>query len=272
MSSAIEVRGLSFSFGKKKILQSLSFSTERGEFLGIIGPNGAGKSTLLKLIAGTLKPEAGEVLLFGEDIANLGRREIARRLSYLPEEVSFYFDFKVMDIVLQGRAPHLGWWRFAGRNDLMIAKSALSRVDALHLAERMITTLSAGEKKRVLLARALAQEPKVLLLDEPTAELDLKHEYEFFNLLSELNQKENLTVILTSHNVNLVSLYADKLLLLNRCGRRAFGTPVEVLSEENLSEIYHFPLSVKKEGETGAIVVFPKDGLKKQRGNKPKRR
>jgi iron complex transport system ATP-binding protein len=265
MKWAVETKKISFSYGRLAVFSRLSFKTARGEFVGVIGPNGSGKSTLLKLIAGILKPVSGEISLFGERITDFERREIARRLSFLPEEVKFYFDFKAMDIVLQGRAPHLGWWRFAGESDFKIAKSALSRVDALHLTERMMNTLSAGEKKRVLLARALTQEPEIILLDEPIAELDLKHQYEFLDLLSELNRKEGLSVILSSHDVNLISLYADKLLLLNRCQKRAFGRPGEVLSEENLSEIYHFPLSVRREAETGAIIVFPKRGLRKRR-------
>jgi iron complex transport system ATP-binding protein len=239
------------------VLHGVSIEVVAGEMLAIVGPNGAGKSTLLKVLAGSIEPAAGTVELFGRSLSSIDRRELARTVASVSQENAVAFRFTVMEIVLMGRAPHLGAFRFESPHDLEIASSALERFDLRDLAARHIQELSGGERKRVFLARALAQEPKIALLDEPTAFLDLKHVAEIFARFRELCAQRGMTVVATLHDLNAAALYADRVLLLAEGRALACGTPAEVLTADNLRRVYETDVYVGRNPSTGALIVLP---------------
>jgi iron complex transport system ATP-binding protein len=239
------------------VLRGVSVEVAAGEMLAIVGPNGAGKSTLLKVLGGSLSPRAGSVELFGRPLDSLDRREFARTVASVSQENAVAFRFTVMEIALMGRAPHLGAWRFESAHDLEIASAALERFDLRHLAARHVQELSGGERKRVFLARALAQEPKLALLDEPTAFLDLKHVAEIFARFRELCAERGLAVVATLHDLNAAALYADRVMLLADGAAAAYGTPAEVLTADNLRRVYDTEVYVGHNPSTGALIVLP---------------
>jgi iron complex transport system ATP-binding protein len=239
------------------VLQGVSIDVAAGEMLAIVGPNGAGKSTLLKVLGGSMKPTAGSVELFGSALASIERRELARTVASVGQENAVAFRFTVLEIVLMGRAPHLGAFRFESHRDLEIATAALQRFELAHLAARHVQELSGGERKRVFLARALAQEPKIALLDEPTAFLDLKHVAEIFARFRELSAERGMTVIATLHDLNAAALYADRVLLLSDGAAVAYGTPAEVLTTENLERVYDTEVYVGRNPSTGSLMILP---------------
>jgi len=234
----LEIEGISFSYGAEPILDQVSFTVPTGQLLGIIGPNGSGKSTLLRNISRTLKPHLGRVLLENRDITSMGSLEIARQMAVVPQENSYDFPFTVEEIVMMGRTPHLGRFQQEGPRDRKIVEEALTITNCAHLAHKAVTELSGGERQRVTIARALAQEPKILLLDEPTAHLDINHQTEILNIVRRLNRDLGLTVIMVLHDLNLASEYCDQLLLLK--GGRIFkmGPPQEVITRESIAAVY----------------------------------
>ena len=239
------------------VLHSVSIEVAAGEMLAIVGPNGAGKSTLLKVLGGSIKPAAGSVELLGRPLDSIDRREFARTVASVGQENAVAFRFTVLEIVLMGRAPHLGAFRFESPHDLEIASAALARFDLRDLAARHVQELSGGERKRVFLARALAQEPRIALLDEPTAFLDLKHVAEIFARFRELRTERGMAVVATLHDLNAAALYADRVLLLANGAAVAYGTPAEVLTAENLQRVYETEVYVGHNPSTGALIVLP---------------
>jgi iron complex transport system ATP-binding protein len=245
---ALRASNLVGGYGERAVLHGVSLAVEAGEMLAIVGPNGAGKSTLLRLLGGSLKPWQGTVELLGAPLDSFERRALARRLAFVGQENSVAFSFTVLEVVLMGRAPHLGSFHFESRGDLMLAREALERFDLLALATRPIQELSGGERKRVFLARALAQEPRVALLDEPTAHLDLRHVAEIFARFGELRAERGLSVVATLH---------DRVLLLKDGMTMGWGAPHEVLTEDKLREVYETEVYVGRNPATGAIAVLP---------------
>jgi iron complex transport system ATP-binding protein len=239
------------------VLHGVSIDLYAGEMLAVVGPNGAGKSTLLKVLAGTMKPDAGTVELFGRPLDSIDRREVARTVASVSQENSVAFRFTVLEVVLMGRAPHLGAFRFESPRDLQIASAALERFDLAHLAARHVQELSGGERKRVFLARALAQEPRVALLDEPTAFLDLKHVAEIFACFRELCRERAMAVVATLHDLNAAALYADRVMLLKDGAAVAYGTPADVLTADNLRRVYETDVYVGRNPSTGALMILP---------------
>jgi len=230
----------------------------------LIGPNGSGKTTLLKLLSGALRPQRGEVLLDGRPMAALPPRARARLVAVVPQETGMTFDFTVMETVLMGRTAYLGRFGVEGPDDLAAARRALERTGTLRFAGRLLSHLSGGERQLVLIARALAQTPRVLLLDEPTAFLDIRHRLEIYTLLSSLNRDEGLTVVTTSHDINLAARYCPRIVLLKQGTILADGPPAAVFRPEVLSEVYRTPLKVSFDGPSGipyalpdAVVVYP---------------
>jgi len=234
---AVEVNNLSFSYGPKAILSNLSVWVNTGEFFGIIGPNGVGKTTLLKLIAGLLKCDHGDIKIFGEPLSRIPINKRAQLISYVPQENYFYFDFSVLDVVLFGRHPYLKSMERPKKHDIEKAIEALRFTDGLELKDRNIMELSSGERQRVVLARALASEPKILLLDEPTSYLDMTHQVDIINILKKLNQ-EGITIVLLSHDINLTSLVCNRLLLLSEGKVVACDTPEKIISGDILKRVY----------------------------------
>jgi iron complex transport system ATP-binding protein len=224
--------------------------------VGVIGPNGSGKSTFLKLLAGILVPQQGTISLFGRSLTALSRTTIGKMLAYVPQEFQATFPFTVRDIVLMGRYPHRTtglWdlWGWEGTDDYAAADHAMDRLNVLHLAEKSIIALSGGERQRVLIARALAQEAEILLLDEPTAFLDLNYQLEISRILSTLVQDRKLTIILVSHDLNLASQYCDRLLLLDQGRLAAMDHPAMVLRADVLEPVYGCRILIDCHPETG---------------------
>lgn len=252
----IELSGVTYGYGSEPAVLDVSFSVGRGEFLGIIGPNGSGKSTLMRLLSGVLSPWRGQIRFDGRPVSEYTRRELCRRVAVVPQETKIDFPFSVTEVVLFGRTPHLGGFAFEGDSDLRAAERAMARTQTGHLARRAITQLSGGERQRVILARALAQEPSFLLLDEPGAFLDIRHEVEMYDLLREL-QAEGMTILTVLHDLNLAALYCDRVALLDRGRLEQIGTPEEVLTYATLTRVYGTEIYVHKNDITGGLNILP---------------
>jgi len=234
---AFEVSGLDFGYAAEDLFHGFNLVVEAGEFFGIIGPNGAGKSTLLRLLAGFLKPRKGRVLMLGEDIVQLPRRDIARAIGVVLQETFFTFDYTVEEVVMMGRNPHLGRFEQPRQVDRARVIEALDFVDAADLADKRINEVSSGEKQRVVLARALAQEPEMLLLDEATSHLDISHQQSIARILVRLNQ-QGRTIVMLSHDLNLASLYCSRVLLLNKGKQVVCDVPDRVITKEFIQSVY----------------------------------
>jgi len=238
------IRNITFSYEAVKVLEGVTFEVKEREVFGIIGPNGSGKTTLLKCIDMVLKPKIGAILVDGEDVSYFDRREIAKKIGLVPQRESAVYPFTTLDVVLMGRTPHME--RFAGESpkDLEAVGNALKITEIEHLAERSVDELSGGEMQRVVIARALAQEPEVLLLDEPTLHLDVNHQLELLDLIKKLTNERRLVTVLVSHDLNLASRYCDKLVLLNSGKIYSVGTTSEVLTPKNIEHVFNVNVEV----------------------------
>lgn len=253
----LKVKDISFSYDSIEALKDISFEVEEGEILGIVGPNGSGKTTLLKCINKVLKPQGGVVLLEDINLANLNQKEIAQKIGVVPQESFSRFPFTVFDTVLMGRFPYIKRFGREKKEDLDIVDECLDLCGISHLAERLITEISGGEYKKVVIARALAQKPKVLLLDEPTLHLDINHQIELLELLRFLAENENLTIIMVSHDLNLAARFSNKILILK--GGRIFriGLPEEVLTPAVLKEVYGIEVEVLRSKGADSVNIIP---------------
>jgi iron complex transport system ATP-binding protein len=273
---AYEVRQLSFRYESARsrsssdrsawVVRQMDFTICQGEIVGVIGPNGSGKSSLLKLLTKLIRPQQGSISLSGVGLETMSREMIARQVAFMPQDLSYDFPFSVLDMVLMGRFPYRreGLWSLIGwerQEDLTIAKEAMAQTDVTHLAGRLVNTLSAGERQRVLLARALAQEPCVLLLDEPTAHLDLNHQLDVCRILKRIHEQFQMTVILVSHDINLASQYCDRILVLKEGKVVCIGAPHEVIHAEVLTNVYGCHVLVDAHPDTGLPrVSLPGNG------------
>lgn len=239
-------------------IDDVTVDVARGKMTALLGPNGAGKSTLLQLLLGVLTPDSGTILLDGRAVGEWTRRELALRIGVVPQGETEPL-FSVREIVAMGRYPHLGPWQRERPEDAAAIARAMDRCDVSGFADRWLSTLSGGERQRVRLARALAQEPDVLILDEPTTFLDIRHEMTTFELLRRLRD-EGTTVVLATHNLNLAARYADELLLVNRGQLVARGAPADVLTAERVAEVYEWPVSIVTHAG-GAPQVDPRGSV-----------
>jgi iron complex transport system ATP-binding protein len=249
--SIISAENIKFSYAAKPVMENVSFTIDEAQIVAIIGPNGSGKTTLLKIINGTLFPNAGQMLVDGRNTGQWSRQDIAQKVAIVPQETSVIFPFYAEEIVLMGRFPHLSNYRFEDRKDYRIVHEAMEKTDSLAFATRRFDELSAGERQRVLIARALAQEPKVLLLDESTVFLDLKHQLQFLALLRQLNTVQQLTVIFVTHDINLAAQNADRIILLYSGKIYAIGKPAEVITAANIKEVYDVGVLIDKNPQSG---------------------
>jgi len=254
---SLKVDRVSFYYDALKVLDEVSFEAEKGTFMGLIGPNGSGKTTLMRIIDGLLKPRGGAVYLDFRKIAEMDLVEIAREIAVVPQNATPDFDFTVFDVVMMGRHPHLGKFSIEKESDEEKVKLWMKLTNTLHLADKSVREISGGERQRVLIARALAQEPKILLLDEPTANLDICYQLEIMNLLRELVNKLKLTIICAIHDLNLAARYCDKIILLDRGRIRKVGRPREVLTEENIKEVFKVEVKIEYDPETGSLLITP---------------
>jgi len=247
----IEVGSIFFRYHQDWVLQDVSFQVRKGEFVGMIGPNGSGKSTLLKIFYRLLTPQRGDVLFDHLSLRRMSRREIAKKIAVVAQETYPAFPFRVIEMVLMGRSPYLGQLMFESQRDLEIARKAMEWTEILPLADRSIDELSGGERKRVFIARALAQEPEVILLDEPTANLDIHHQAEFLDLILSLNREKGLTILMASHDLNLASEYCDRLIFLQNGKIYKMGSPEEVMTRENIEKVYGCEVWVDRNPASG---------------------
>ncbi len=252
MEAVLDVRGVDFAYRPAEtVLRDVSFSVAEREIVGLIGPNGSGKSTLLRLLDGLLKPAAGEVLLRGRPISRIGREELARTIAAVPQEQPVPFPYRVREVVMMGRSPHLERFHFEGARDIEIVAGALEMTGIAQLADRKMGELSGGERQKVWIARALAQEPEVMLLDECTVFLDIRHQLLFFDLLRSLHRSRGIAVLFVTHDVNLAARYAERLVMLDRGEVRASGTVWDVLTEQNIRDVYGTDVLVDRHPATG---------------------
>jgi len=238
-------------------LRGVSLGVERGSLTGLLGPNGCGKTTLLKLMAGVLQPQQGTIAFDGRPIAGIPRRELARHLAVVPQETHPAFDYTVLEMVLMGRHPHLGAFQLEGPDDLAIAYDALAATGTAHLAARSYMSLSGGEKQRVVIASALAQQPDVLLLDEPTASLDLAYQLEVAGLLARLNRDRKVTIVLATHDLNLAASLCQVLVLVREGRVLAQGPASDVLNSGMIRQLYDVDADVRFHERSGHLTVVP---------------
>ena len=251
MNTHLEARQLRWYAAARHIVRDVSLHVGHGEMVGLLGPNGSGKSTLLRMIYRTLQPSGGIVHVNGRDVWRSAARDNARAMAVLAQEHGGEFELRVCDVVLMGRTPHQTAWARDSAEDFRIVAQALQRVDASGLSERMFSTLSGGEKQRVLMARALAQQAPLLILDEPTNHLDVRHQFELMNLIRSLG----LTALAALHELPLAAHYCDRLYLLKDGALAAQGTPAEVLTPEIIADVYGVHALVHTSPRTGKPVI-----------------
>jgi iron complex transport system ATP-binding protein len=257
--------GVSFSYGSIEAIRDLSLSILQGEIFGLLGPNGSGKSTLLRLLSGVLSPDRGQVRFAGQGLTTYRREELARQIAVVPQDTHLELPFSVLEVVLMGRFPYHRRFGFESREDLAHAYRAMDLTEVKEFASRGIHELSGGERQRVMLARALAQTPRLLLLDEPTAFLDIKHQVEVYDLVKVLSQREGLSIVSILHDLNLASLYCDRLALLKLGQVHCVGTPEEVLTYSNVKAVYETEVYIGLNDLTGKVHLLPLDaGTRRQ--------
>ena len=253
----LEIDNIQVAYQRHTILDGVSLTVRPGEIVGLIGPNGAGKTTLIRAVSGVLPLQRGEVRVFGHDLHNLSERERSHYLAVVPQARNLPPSFTVYESALIGRTPYLGWLGQTGSADHDRTRHALESTQLNHLSDRRVGELSGGEQQRVLLARALAQETPVLLLDEPTTHLDLHHQSNLLNLVRNLANERQLAILMALHDLNLAGLYADQVALLVDGQLAAFGSPQEVLTEQTLAAVYQIPVHVMTHPEYGSPLILP---------------
>jgi iron complex transport system ATP-binding protein len=252
----LSIRALSFSYNSKPALSDISLDVKDGEILAVIGPNGAGKTTLIKAVSGVLRPQTGKVLVSGRDVSVMDPARRARLMAVVPQARKLPPDFTVWQTVQMGRTPYLGWLGKLSQEDFGYTQQALKQTALLAYAGRRIDQLSGGEQQRALLARALAQDCPILLLDEPTAHLDLHYQSDLLNLIRRLATEQELAVLMALHDLNQVAQYADQVALLLDGRLQALGTPEEVLTSDNLTRAYQVPLHVVPHPYHGTPLIL----------------
>jgi len=257
MNAPLTLEGVAFGYPGTPVFTDLDFRVGPGEFTAVLGPNGCGKTTLVRLASRVVAARSGSVSLGGDDVTGLAQREIARRVAVVPQEEGSVFAFSVGECVLMGRTPWLRGLGFEGEEDRRIAREALQAVDAIDLLDRDVRELSGGERQRVLIARALTQRTGFLVLDEPTSHLDLRHRIATLRLLARLREKEGLTVLVISHDVNLAVRFAERVVLLGGGGVAADGTAEEVLDPGVLSDVYRTRVAVRRVEGIPVPQVYP---------------
>ncbi len=278
MSALLRVLDVGFAYRDEPVLAGVSLDIRRGSMVGILGPNGSGKTTLLRLLAGVLTPGAGHVLFNARDLRTIGRRSLARQVAVVPQETRLAFDYRVLEVALTGRHPHLGPFQIEGPDDVEAARRALDATGTLHLAHRSFDTLSGGERQRVIIASALTQFEEVgtdrapradrdapggfppdrlLLLDEPTAALDLHYQMEVAALLARLNRERHLTIVVCTHDLNFAAALCEELVLLREGRVLGSGPTATVLTREAVHDLYSVDADVRYHDGAGHLTVVP---------------
>jgi iron complex transport system ATP-binding protein len=263
MGILLKITDVSAGYAKENVLRDISLDVNEGDFLGLIGPNGSGKTTLLRLATRILQPHKGTITLYQKDIHTMPLKEFCRNVAFVAQDMGTNFSFTVMEIVLMGRIPHLKRLQFETRKDIGIAERVLEVTDTLHLKDKLIDELSAGERQRVIIARALAQEPKLLFLDEPTSHLDIGHQIQILDMLKNLNRSRDLTIVMVQHDLNLAGGYCNRIALLSGGSLYKNGIPDEVLTYQNIEAVYNTVVLVNENPVTKKpnIILVPGDKL-----------
>jgi iron complex transport system ATP-binding protein len=259
VSDTLAVEKVSFAYDNRArpVVDGVSLSVSRGTIVGLLGPNGSGKTTLLRLLSGTLIPDDGRVLLDGQAIAGMSRRDLARRIAVVPQETHSAFDYSALEIVMMGRYPHLGAFELEGASDLAIARRAMADTGTASFEDRRFAALSGGEKQRVVIAGALAQGSDVLLLDEPTASLDVGFQFEIAALLSRLNRDRGTTMVVSTHDLNLAATLCTELVLLKEGRVIAQGPTDAVLTPAHVRDLYGVIADITTHPRAGHLTVVP---------------
>lgn len=255
MDEVMTLNGVGLRYGSNWAVRNIDLHVRAGELVGILGPNGSGKSTVLRIMDGILVPHEGEVKLKNQPLSRYRRSGMAQKVALVAQETSFRFSFSVLEVVLMGRFPHLKRLQFEGKKDLDIAMQSLEAMHVTDLADRSIHELSGGEKQRVLIARALAQQPEIVLLDEPTSFLDIKFKKQIFELISSLALDKGLSVVVVSHDIDLSAHYCHRLVILKDGNLFRMGPPEEVITTTNIETVYDCPVLVDKNPATGSPRV-----------------
>ncbi len=258
MEKLYQLNNVSFAYRDSDVIKSVSLEIEKGEFIGIIGPNGSGKTTLLKLMNKILKFNRGEIIYKGQKLEEVEQRQLSKEIGFIPQEAFINFPFAVSEIVMMGRYPYMGIFGFESKKDIQIVTQCLKITDMESLADRLYTDLSGGEKKRAIIARALAQEPETLLLDEPTSALDIKHEIEVYSILRKLNKTQKISIIIVTHNINFAALYCSKLVLMRDGRIYGSGQAVDIIKSDVIKDVYGIDVVIHYNNETGIPYLLPK--------------
>ena len=248
----LELKNIGFSINEKRILHNITCTVNEGKFIGIIGPNGSGKSTMLKIIYRHLKQTEGIVTLHEKEIWQTTPKKLAQQMAVVSQETPLLFDFTVKDLVLMGRMPYKNWLSSDKKEDFQIIEESMALADVSHLASRTLQELSGGEKKRVMLARALAQKANILVLDEPTNHLDIQHQLQMMDLVKDLP----ITIVAALHDLNLAAAYCDELLVMNNGTLYTSGTPEQVLTEETLQHVFRVHAGISTNPFTNKLHLF----------------
>ncbi len=265
----LELRNITAGYGGITALNNINCSIAEGEITGIIGPNGAGKTTLFRAITGTLRPRSGNVYFNGIDIHSIPRREFARQVAAMPQMLESFFPFSVEDFVAMGRFPHHSRFEGTTAQDEQATEQALTDTETASFRTRQMNELSGGERQRVMLAQALAQSPKLLLLDEPTAHLDIGHQVQMLELIRSLNREKGITVVTVLHDLTLAGEYCDQLLMLKKGAVHALGIPADVLTYQNIESVYNTVVVVKENpfSHKPYIIAVPEEYRSKRYNN-----
>ena len=252
----IEINNVCFSF-EQEVLKNININIERGKFYTILGPNGSGKTTLLRLLSKSLQMEKGKICIDGKDLNQIRPNFLAKQMAVVPQSTEIEFDFSVQDIVLMGRTPHISRFCSESENDIKIAMNAMKITNTWELRSKSINELSGGEKQRVVVARAIAQETGIILLDEPISHLDIHHQIEIMNQLKQLNLNKNITIIAVLHDLNLAAAYGDHMILMHDRVVYKDGAPEEVLTEKIIKKVYGLDVYISKNPRTGKTFIMP---------------
>jgi iron complex transport system ATP-binding protein len=271
MKNILKIEKLSIAYGDKVILKDVDIAVNEGEFLGIIGPNGTGKSTLIKAITELIDIKGGKITINGRDNREISKKDRAKIIAVVPQEFNIDFEFNALDIVMMGRNPHMYEKKRIGENDLDIVKEAMIMTNTWQLKDRFFNEISGGEKQRVIIARAIAQQTRIILLDEPTAHLDIHHQLEILELVRMLKDKRNLTIIAVLHDINMAARFSDRLILLNGGEVMVDGVPDEVIDEKYLSKVYKMEMIIRQNKVLSVKEIVPLRVMKERMGGKKAR-
>ena len=263
--TSMKVDGLRYVYGKHTVLDGVDIDIREGEILGILGPNGCGKTTTLKNLNKNLSPAGGCILLDGTDLEELTKKEIAQKVAVVPQTNEIQFSFTVRDIVAMGRMPFQGLMEGESAKDEEIIDEAIRRTGLEKFSERHINTMSGGERQRVIIARAIAQTPEILLMDEPTLHLDISMQFDTLNLVHKLSKEHGLTVVIVSHDLPMAARYCDRIVMIHDHKVYATGTPQEVLTPENMRTVFNVDAELSADPKTGKPTVLLHDSCSNER-------